>query len=213
MDNIKMDNIKMDIVKMDNVKMDNVKIKKKDKHKKTRRNNSRNNSRYKKENILEPELHIIIIKDIRVKDIRINDSHVKDMTTEEIHEEQSRRFRSGARSKSWVSSLGYKNMSGKKIASGCDTYTSHTRGGHATTNGRSGHENTTHTYHTTKRRTAATGTAGPRPGSRCAGASTRTRRRASLARNETPTTLTRRARPSIPSQPRPNLIAARAALP
>jgi hypothetical protein len=50
------------------------------------------------------------------------------------HEEQSRRFRSGARSKSWVSSLGYKNMSGKKIASGCDTYTSHTRGGHATCN-------------------------------------------------------------------------------
>ena len=82
--------------------------------------------------------------------------------------------------------------------------TSHTRGGHATTNGRSGHENTTHTYHTTKRRTAATGTAGPRPGSRCAGASTRTRRRASLARNETPTTLTRRARPSIPASTQPN---------
>ena len=85
-----MDIVKMDNIKMDNIKMDNVKIKKKDKHKKTRRNNSRNNSRYKKENILEPELHIIIIKDIRVKDIRVNDSHVKDMTREEIHEEQDK---------------------------------------------------------------------------------------------------------------------------
>lgn len=61
--------------------------------------------------------------------------------------------------------LGYKNMSGKKIASGCDTYTSHTRAEGTQPPMAAADTRIQHTYHTTKRRTAATGTAGPRPGS------------------------------------------------